>query len=64
VDDGFWDLADKAISLLLKNPQSEDDRRTIERLFEEQEQIIRDLERGRPSEPLMVPLKVEGSLGP
>jgi len=54
--DGFWDLTDKAISLLLKNPHSEEYRRTKEK----QKQIIKDLERGRPSQPLMVPLKAEG----
>jgi len=61
VVDGFWDLADKAISLLLKNPQSEEDRRTIGRLFEEQMRIIEDYERKRLSHPrIMVPLKAEG----
>ena len=56
MDDGFWDLADKAISLLLKNPQSEEDRRTIDRLFEEQEKILRDLELHPTSRPLEVPV--------
>lgn len=60
MDDGFWDLADKAISLLLKNPQTDDDRRTINRLFEEQQHIIEDYEKRLSQPELRIPLQKEG----